>query len=62
MVQSKKGFTLIEVVVVIFISTLLISMVAGTMVYVTRTTKDLIKEAEEIEMARNIENYFRELY
>lgn len=62
MVKSKKGFTLMEVLVVVFISTLLITMVAASIIYISKTTAKLIQEAEEIEMARNIEHYFREVY
>ena len=58
MVKSKKGFTLMEVLVVVFISTLLITMVAASIIYISKTTAKLIQEAEEIEMARNIANYF----
>ena len=61
MVKSKKGFTLMEVLVVVFISTLLITMVAASIIYISKTTAKLIQEAEEIEMARNIEHYFREV-
>ena len=51
-----------EVLVVILISTLILAMVGGTMVFLTTTTGNLIQQSEEIEMAKNISNYFRNLY
>ena len=47
-----------EVMVVILVSTLVLAMVGGTMIFITTTTSELIQEAEEIEMAKNIANYF----
>ena len=61
MKQKKKGFTLTEVMVVILVSTLVLAMVGGTMIFITTTTSELIQEAEEIEMAKNIEKYLRSL-
>jgi prepilin-type N-terminal cleavage/methylation domain-containing protein len=59
--QKKKGFTLIEVLVVMLISTLILSLVAGTMIYITNSAGRLIQEAEDIDMAKNIEKYLRGL-
>ena len=61
MSQKKKGFTLVEVLVVMFVSTLVFATVGGTMVFVTTTTGELIQQAEEIDMAKNIEKYLRSL-
>ena len=58
---KKKGFTLIEVLVVILVSTLVLAMVGGTMIFITTTTGNLIQQAEELEMAKNIEKYLRTL-
>ena len=59
--KSKKGFTLVEVLVVILISGLVLSMVAGAMIFVTNSSGDLIHQAEDIDMAKNIEKYVRNL-
>lgn len=59
MSKKKKGFTLVEVIVVMLVATLVFSMVGGTMVYITITTGNLIKQSEEIDMAKNIEKYVR---
>lgn len=61
MLQHKKGFTLIEVLVVMLIATLIFTMVGGTMVFVTSATSELIHQSEEIDMAKNIEKYLRRL-
>jgi prepilin-type N-terminal cleavage/methylation domain-containing protein len=61
MLQKKKGFTLVEVLVVILISGLVLSMVAGAMIFVTNSSGELIHQAEDIDMAKNIEKYLRNL-
>lgn len=60
MSQKKKGFTLIEVLVVMLVATLVFTMVGGVMVFVTTSAGEFIDQAEEIEMARNIEKYLRQ--
>ena len=62
MSQKKKGFALIEVLVVILVSVLVLTMVGGSMVFIATTTGELIQQAEEIQMARNIEKHLRTLY
>lgn len=59
--QKKKGFTLIELLVVMLISSLILSLVAGTMIFITNSAGKLIQEAEDIDMAKNIEKYLRGL-
>lgn len=59
MSNKKKGFTLIEVLVVMLIATIVFSMVGGAMVFITTTTENYIHQSEEIDMAKNIENYLR---
>lgn len=61
MSNKRKGFTLVEMLVVILVSTLLFTLVAGTMIYITNTIGGFIKKAEEIEIARNIEKHFRDI-
>ena len=60
MLQKKKGFTLVEVLVVILISGLVLSMVASAMIFITTSTGDLVHQAEDIDMAKNIEKYLRD--
>ena len=59
MSNKRKGFTLVEVLVVILVSTLILATVGGTMVYISSTTGELMNESEEIDAAKNIENYVR---
>ena len=60
MLQKKKGFTLVEVLVVILISGLVLSMVATAMIFITSSSGELIHHAEDIDMAKNIEKYLRD--
>lgn len=61
MSNKRKGFTLVEVIVVILVSTVLLTMVIGAMTYINNTIGDFIQQAEDIEMAKNIEKYFRSI-
>ena len=61
MSRKKKGFTLVEVVVVIAISTIVLTMVGGSMIFITSTSANLMQQAEDIDMAKNIETYLRGL-
>ena len=59
MIKKQSGFTLIEVLVTILISTLVLAMVAGTMTFLITTIGDMIREAKEIDTAKNIEKYLK---
>lgn len=59
MLQKKRGFTLVELLVVIAISAIVLTMVGTSMVFVANTSGKLIQEAEDIDMAKNIEKYLR---
>ena len=59
MKQKKSGFTLVEILVVIAISAIVLTMVGTTMVFMTQMTGDILQEAEDIDMAKNIEKYLR---
>ena len=61
MLQKKRGFTLVELLVVIAISAIVLTMVGTSMVFVANTSGKLIQEAEDIDMAKNIEKYLRGL-
>ena len=57
--QKKSGFTLVEIIVVIAISAIVLTMVGTTMVFMTNVSGNLLEEAEDIDMAKNIEKYLR---
>ena len=57
--QKKSGFTLVEILVVIAISAIVLTMVGTTMVFMTNVSGNLLEEAEDIDMAKNIEKYLR---
>ena len=59
--QKKNGFTLVEIIVVIAISAIVLTMVGTTMVFMTNVSGNLLEEAEDIDMAKNIEKYLRGL-
>lgn len=59
--QKKSGFTLVEIIVVIAISAIVLTMVGTTMVFMTNVSGNLLEEAEDIDMAKNIEKYLRGL-
>ena len=59
MKQKKSGFTLVEILVVIAISAIVLTMVGTTMVFMTQMTGDILQQAEDIDMAKNIEKYLR---
>ena len=61
MSRKKKGFTLVEIIVVIAISTIVLTMVGGSMIFITSTSANLMQQAEDIDMAKNIETYLRGL-
>ena len=61
MKQKKSGFTLVEILVVIAISAIVLTMVGTTMVFMTQMTGDILQQAEDIDMAKNIEKYLRGL-
>jgi prepilin-type N-terminal cleavage/methylation domain-containing protein len=60
MSEKKKGFTLVEVIVVMLVATLVFAMVGGAMVFITTTSGELLHQSEEIELAKNVEKYLRE--
>ena len=61
MMQKKSGFTLVEILVVIAISAIVLTMVGTTMVFMTNVSGNLLEEAEDIDMAKNIEKYLRNI-
>ena len=61
MYRNKKGFTLVEVLVVILVSTLLLALVGGTMYFISNSTERFVQQSEDIDLTKNIEKYFRSL-
>ncbi|MGM9632566.1 MAG: type II secretion system protein [Eubacteriales bacterium] len=57
--SKKRGFTLIEVVVVIAITTIVLGMVATLFVFMTNSSRELIVKSEQIMLAQSIENSVR---
>ena len=61
MCHKKKGFTLVEVLVVILVSTIVFALVGGTMVFISTSTNKYIEQSKDIDTAKNIEKYLRTL-
>lgn len=59
--HKKRGFTLVEVLVVIAVATLVLAMVGGTLVFMATSSGKLIHKAEEITQTQAIEKYLRGL-
>lgn len=59
--HKKKGFTLVEVLVVILVSTIVFALVGGTMVFISTSTNKYIGRSKDIDTAKNIEKYLRTL-
>ena len=59
--SKKRGFTLVEVLVVIAITTLVFALVGGAMVFLTKSSGDLIHKSEEIIQTQTIEKHLRSL-
>ena len=59
--SKKRGFTLVEVLVVIAIATLVFALVGGTFVFLAKSSGDLIHKSEAIIQAQTIEKHLRSL-
>lgn len=57
----KRGFTLVEVLVVIAISAIVMTTVGTTFVFIATSSGDLIHRSEELMEAQTIETYLRGL-
>lgn len=57
--SKKRGFTLVEVLVVIAIATLVFALVGGTFVFLATSSGDLIHKSEAIIQAQTIEKHLR---
>ena len=57
--SNKRGFTLVEILVVLAISTLAFVLIGGFLVYLTESSGMLIHESEELMTAQSIEDYLR---
>lgn len=58
---KKRGFTLVEVLVVIAISAIIMTAIGTTFVFVATSSGDLIHKSEELMEVQNIETYLRGL-
>ena len=59
--HKKKGFTLVEVLVVMLVSTIVFALVGGTMFFISTSTNRYIQQSKDIDTAKNIEKYLRSL-
>ena len=59
--SKKRGFTLVEVLVVIAIATLVFALVGGTFVFLATSSGNLIHKSEAIIQAQTIEKHLRSL-
>lgn len=59
--SKRRGFTLTEVLVVILLTTLVLAMVGGTLVFLTQSSGTLIHKGEELTLTQSIEDYLRGL-
>ncbi len=57
--SKKRGFTLVEVLVVIAIATLVFALVGGTFVFLATSSGNLIHKSESIIQAQTIEKHLR---
>ncbi len=55
--SKRRGFTLVEVLVVVAITTVVLGMVGGLLVFMTNSSRELIVKSEEIMLAQSIENH-----
>ncbi len=58
---KKRGFTLVEVLVVIAISAIIMTAIGTTFVFIATSSGDLIHKSEELMEVQNIETYLRGL-
>lgn len=57
--SKKRGFTLVEVLVVLAVTTLAFILIGGFLVYLSESSGMLITESEELITAQSIEDYLR---
>ena len=56
---KKRGFTLVEILVVLAITTLVLAMVGGLLIFMADTSGKLIHKSEELMLVQSIETYLR---
>ncbi len=57
--SKKRGFTLVEMLVVVAITTLVLAMVGGLLIFMAETSGTLIHKSEELMLVQSIETYIR---
>ena len=60
--SKKRGFTLTEVLVVIAVTTLVLALVGGTLVFMTESCGGLIEKSEELLLVSAIEDSMRKQF
>ena len=60
--SKKRGFTLTEVLVVIAVTTLVLALVGGTLVFMTESCGRLIEKSEELLLVSAIEDSMRKQF
>ncbi len=60
--SKKRGFTLVEILVVVAITTLVLAMVGGLLIFMAETSGTLIHKSEELMLVQSIESYLRGKY
>ena len=60
--SKKRGFTLVEILVVVAITTLVLAMVGGLLIFMAETSGTLIHKSEELMLVQSIESYLRGVY
>lgn len=56
---KQRGFTLVEILVVLAITTLVLAMVGGLLIFMADTSGKLIHKSEELMLVQSIETYLR---
>ncbi len=59
--SKKRGFTLVEVLVVVALTSLVFALVGGTFVFLASSSGDLIEKSEELILTQTIEKHLRTL-
>ena len=57
---KKRGFTLVELLVAIAITTLLFAMIGGTYIFMAQSQGNLLDKSSELFFAQEIADYLKE--
>lgn len=59
--SKKSGFTLVEVLVVIAISSIMLVAISGLIIFLSDTSGDMIQRSEELTKAQSVSTYLRDM-